>query len=425
MAQFFSHLNGLTLSNTWGDMVRLLDTCLVNGKPLPSITTVALESEENIRILYAEPHNTMLFQLVELMGFLPEKYNSAFRVIGVPSTTELVLRVGTDVASSLPTVRGSSKIQSLGYEIVFRDALDVKRVYRAKNPRTEHPFIRVDESLTSPDGVTGVYNGNYAKSAIVGLVESMSHIDDFESSEVLQLPFDPIDPSKNWRISGTGGTVIRGGMKWYYSQSNTGYASTNESSHAPTSSSLVPSRFTLVGDSDCFYILSPASTTTGLLSAKHLKGLGLFDSSEENLYPWFLMAFDKTGVPASTTSSLYNNGGNPLVNDANSAKFFCTPFVQAPLASPHSKATPILLNYTSGGGSFSGRGYGCVAIPFYDETNKCLVGRLKHVLYNGDAYNSVLDTTPFIYGTSIFVKDAVYSNSASLVGSLAFYLGEL
>ena len=33
--QFFSNLNGLTLSNIWGDMIRLLDTCLVNGKNLP------------------------------------------------------------------------------------------------------------------------------------------------------------------------------------------------------------------------------------------------------------------------------------------------------------------------------------------------------------------------------------------------------
>ena len=73
--QYFSHLNGLTLGNNWGDMIRLLDACLVNGLPLTSITSASIDAQGDIHLTTYAAHNSMLFQIVELSGFAPAELN--------------------------------------------------------------------------------------------------------------------------------------------------------------------------------------------------------------------------------------------------------------------------------------------------------------------------------------------------------------
>ncbi|TNX85350.1 hypothetical protein FHY67_14955, partial [Acinetobacter radioresistens] len=69
--QFFSHLNGLVLDHNWGDLIRLLDTCLVNGLPLTAITSATIDAQGDITLnLYAD-HKCLLFQIIELTGFAP------------------------------------------------------------------------------------------------------------------------------------------------------------------------------------------------------------------------------------------------------------------------------------------------------------------------------------------------------------------
>ena len=63
--QFFSHLNGLVLGNNWGDMIRLLDACLVNGVTLPSVTSASIDAQGDVHITLYAVHNAMLFQAVE------------------------------------------------------------------------------------------------------------------------------------------------------------------------------------------------------------------------------------------------------------------------------------------------------------------------------------------------------------------------
>lgn len=184
--QFFSHLNGLVLGNNWGDMVRLLDSCLVNGLPLSSVTSASVNNQGDITLnLYAD-HKSLLFQIVELSGFEPTEINGKYRIKGTPTTTQLILKA--DHAGKTVTKIGTTKLASLGYDIIFRDGADVKRVYRAKNHRTEHPFIRVDETIS--DGVNS-YTSTYAKSAMVGLLENMTHIDDYQDTSKMQLPLAP------------------------------------------------------------------------------------------------------------------------------------------------------------------------------------------------------------------------------------------
>ena len=55
--QYFSHLNGLVLGNNWGDMIRLLDTCLVNGLPLTTITSASIDTQGDITLNLYAAHN--------------------------------------------------------------------------------------------------------------------------------------------------------------------------------------------------------------------------------------------------------------------------------------------------------------------------------------------------------------------------------
>ncbi|QOW46065.1 MULTISPECIES: hypothetical protein [Acinetobacter] len=417
--QYFSHLNGLVLGNNWGDLIRLLDKTLVTGIAFTEITAASIDAQGDVHITLYSAHNALLFQIVELSGFTPNSLNQKYRIKGTPSATELILKPSTAIAEKSVTTKGTGKLASLGYEIVFRDQNDVKRVYRAKNPRAEHPFIRVDESLTSPDGTSGVYNSSYAKYAMVGLLENMTHIDDYENPEVLQLPFDPADPAKNWKITGTGANVVRGWSRWIWARSGNLYQSWPDSSGITNGDR----NFTLTGDSNAFYLQMPVGTAAW---NKRVYGAGLYDGSIKNSIDpsWFLMS--RISLANASTNYLSTEVfGSPLVHGESYARFI-TPFLnKAQPKQAHSSAFPILPDFTSGNSDLYGGGSSAVLqIPFYDSS-KILRGNLKHISYNGKNFGSTNATVSYIDDASMYIYDSAWVSGSSTVGSLVYYLGEL
>ena len=425
--QYFSHLNGLTLGNNWGDMIRLLDTCLVNGLPLTSITSASIDAQGDITLSLYAAHNCMLFQIIELTGFtnvsidgVSRQVNGKYRIKGVPAANQLILK-GIARTDANPTVVnligiGAAKLASLGYDIIFRDNNDVKRVYRAKNPRAEHPFIRVDETIS--DG-TNSYASNYTKCAMVGLLESMQHIDDYQNLNVLQLPFDPNNLQRNWKITGTGGAVVRGWCKWQWaSQYDTtiGYGE----SQVPAAGSR---SFTLLGDSDAFYLLRATASNN---SSKLLAGCGLFNSVHNNsVVPnWFLMA-TTFNYAASSSNYLYNyEACMPLAVNANTSKFHVTNFNETTRLSTSVLASAIMPDYNPGTSNiYSSNNVAALEIPFFDAS-KFLRGTLKHIYYNGKSLGTVGSTIPSIYDNSMYVVENL-ANTVWNGGSVLLYLGEL
>ncbi len=311
--QYFSHLNGLNLGNNWGDLIRMLDKTLVTGIDFTSITAASIDEQGDVRITLYSAHNGMLFQVVELMGFAPFSLNQKYRIKGVPNATQLILKPKTDIIERTIATVGVGKLASLGYEIIFRDSNDVKRVYRANNPGSEHPFIRVDETIS--DG-TNSYTSTYAKSAMVGLLESMNHIDDYQNPNVLQLPFDPADPAKNWNISGSGTNVIKGWMRWYWAS-----ALSNES-NTPINGNR---NFSIFGSKDSFYLQVAYDTNNPVFSYLYGAGThsrGLIDNVIPN---WYLMGYLSTSAASNIILSgarINNVGSTPLMGNANSSSFF-------------------------------------------------------------------------------------------------------
>ncbi len=422
--QYFSHLNGLTLGNNWGDLIRLLDKALVTGIDFTQITSASIDAQGDVHITLYAAHNAMLFQVVELSGFAPASLNQKYRIKGVPSATQLILKPKTDIAERSITTTGTGKLASLGYEIIFRDTNDVKRVYRAKNPTAQHPLIRVDESLTSPDGTTGVYTSTYAKFAMVGLLENMTHIDDYENPDVLQLPFAPADPTKNWKITGTGASVVRGWSRWYWARAGTTLQSIGDTTTPGTSNTS----FSIVGDQYAFYLLSSFTSTS--TTGKTLKGCGLLNRANPDSVTkdWFLMTI-LNQVAASTTYRFVDfSGGNPLLTSVSASGFFMPSADQVNPIQTHRVASPIVPDFASGYSNlYSAMNVGALEIAVSDA-NKYLRGTLKHVAYAGNKLTQTV-TTPIISGGSMYVWDkSLYSSSStaeSEMGGLYFYLGDI
>jgi hypothetical protein len=416
--QYFSHLNGLVLGNNWGDLIRLLDKALVTGIDFTQITAASIDAQGDVSITLFAAHNAMLFQAVELSGFTPNSLNQKYRIKGVPNTTQLILKPALDITERSITTMGTGKLASLGYDIIFRDTNDVKRVYRAKNPTAQHPFIRVDESLTSPDGSSGIYSSTYAKFAMVGLLERMDHIDDFNNPDVLQLPFDTSDPAKNWKITGTGTGVVRGWGKWYWAHASaTGASSGVAESASPVNGNRT---FLLTGDKDAFYFQRPNTLDTSYM---HLSGIGLFDPTlKTDVVPnWFLMTFLRERTAGVSEGFRDYEGAIPLHNTLSAARFFCLNHQENNRLTPHIVANPILPDLSSGwSGLYTNTSIPALQIPFSDSTSK-LRGTLKHVSYFGK--NLRLEArvpTVNISESSMYVYLPV-----SQYGFEVFYLGEL
>ena len=414
--QYFSHLNGLTLGNNWGDLVRLLDKALVTGVDFTQITAASIDAQGDVHITLYTAHNAMLFQVVELSGFTPANINQKYRIKGVPNTTQLILKPALDIAERSITVIGMGKLAPLGYDIIFRDVGDVKRVYRAKNPTAQHPFIRVDETLS--DG-TNTYASTYAKFAMVGLHENMQHIDDYENSSKLQLPMLTTLLKNNYSISGTGTGVIRGWSKWYYANRNLNNGGSDTAE--PTSGNRF---FTLCGDKDAFYLVNSMDLTA---RNKLINGCGLFNSSlESNVIPsWFLMT-NLHKNSASTSSQLFAYAGGVSLNYAlENSCFFTTRYTPLTRISSHVKAYPIMPDYQTGNSSLAlTPSLVSMEIPFYDEL-KVLRGSLKHVNYVASTgLSSISVTAPRIFDNSMYIYDATY-NPINNSSGVSFYLGEL
>lgn len=421
--QYFSHLNGLTLGGNWGDLIRLLDKCLVNGLPLTSITSASIDAQGDITLNLYAAHNCTLFQIVELVGFAPSELNGKYRIKGTPSATQMILKaahIGKTITNT-----GTAKLASLGYEIIFRDANDVKRVYRAKNPRAEHPFIRVDETIS--DGVNS-YNSAYAKSAMVGLIENMTHIDDYNDSSKLQLPLDTSDLAKNWKISGTGTSVVKGVARWHWAGDIT-----------ETNSQISGDRlFSIVGDKDAFYLSIEIARTTANSSNSSVRptllGCGLYETSLPNdvIPNWFLMSYG-SGASASSTvlsSSRMSNSNLqsclPLFNNANQASFFTPKYSINQRFNNHVLTNGIMPDYRSGfTGSYPANQVSAIEIPISDNDGY-LRGTLKHVAYAGKRITSLEKPALILSERSMYLAtDQMAYGNSPYIGGLYFYLGEL
>lgn len=116
----------------------LLDTLLTQGYNSKAITKVTTETsvsgEKSLKVEYTpgENHGYRVGHLITIQGANEAVFNNTWRVISVPSQSELSLRVLDQTVTFPATATGSlvSKVKSLDWEIVY--STTTQRSYRSK-----------------------------------------------------------------------------------------------------------------------------------------------------------------------------------------------------------------------------------------------------------------------------------------------------
>ena len=220
------------IANNWGDLVTMLDACLVNGFALKAIDTLTcLDSIATATI--SAGHAYRPEQVVEIAGADQPEYNGQFRVIATTATTFTFAVTGTPVSPATSATSLSAKVAPLGWEKAF--AGTDKAAYRSKNPASPQNLLLIDDSIKTPG-----YTTTWAKWANVGIVEDLTDIDTIVGA---QAPFDPNNPTQNWKQVQANQW---GWHKWYHAR-QTGYDTYGDSGGGGRN-------WVLVGDDRLFFL---------------------------------------------------------------------------------------------------------------------------------------------------------------------------
>ncbi|MDD5330213.1 MAG: hypothetical protein PHX38_09425 [Sulfuricella sp.] len=220
------------ISNNWGDLVTMLDACLVNGFALKAIDTLTFDSGIATATISAG-HAYLPAQVVEIAGADQPEYNGQFRVLSTTTTTFTYAVTGTPVSPATTATSLSAKVAPLGWDKPFSDTN--KAAYRSKNPASPQNMLLIDDSLKTPN-----YTTTWAKWANVGIVEDLSDINTIVGA---QAPYDPNSPTKNWKQVEANQW---GWHKWYHARQS-GYENYGDSG-------VGNRNWVLVGDDRLFYL---------------------------------------------------------------------------------------------------------------------------------------------------------------------------
>lgn len=220
------------IANNWGDLVTMLDACLVNGFALKAIDSLTFANGVVTASITAG-HAYLRDQVVLIAGADQPEYNGLFRVISTTMTTFTYAVTGTPVTPATTATSLSAKVAPLGWDKPF--ASTNKAAYRSKNPASPQNLLLIDNGLKTPN-----YTTSWAKWANVGIVEDLSDIDTIIGA---QAPYDPNNPTQNWKQV----TASQWGWyKWFHARS-TQYESNGDSGGGNRN-------WVLVGDDRLFFL---------------------------------------------------------------------------------------------------------------------------------------------------------------------------
>ena len=223
------------LTNSWGDLVSLLDACLVNGFSLNTLTT--LTSAAGVATAYiASGHPYQPGQVLVVKGAAETEYNGEVRVLTTTGTQFTYAVGGTPASPATGSI--TAAVAPLNFEKVFSGTS--KGVYRSKSSASNKPFLRVDNARDP------VYTTTYAKKAKVTMAEGMSDVDTFIGGRA---PFNSAAPTSNEVGTGSGASANDGWYKWYYARSEANAPDT-------TAPATLNRSWVLVGDDRGFYLLT-------------------------------------------------------------------------------------------------------------------------------------------------------------------------
>ena len=247
VVKYFAYNQGgaPSVTNVWGDLITLLDACLVGGFNFKTIDTITATAGYCTAII-SGGHTYTVNQVVEITGANEDYYTGEFRVTEVTSTSFKFVALTPSAPAATTSTAITCKVAPLGFEKVFSNST-TKAVYRTQNPMSYRPYLRVDNSQDAN------WTPTYAKAGKVTMAENMVDIDTFGAGG--RAPYDGSNPYKNETVSGSGTTAINGWYKWFTQKASGGEATVD-------GSAATPKLWALVGDDRGFYLhIAPTSGT--------------------------------------------------------------------------------------------------------------------------------------------------------------------
>lgn len=230
------------LNNNWGDLIAVLDACLVNGFNLKTLDSLTFDVNTGLATATVSTgHGYTVDQVVLISGADQAEYNGEHSVVSTTTTTFSFAVTGTPVTPATTSTQLTAKVAPLGWSAPYR--ADYKVAYRPTDPTATGNMLLVDNRLKTPN-----YTTTWAKWANVGIVEGMSDIDTIVGA---QAPYDAAKPSKNWQQVEANQW---GWFKWYHARqftntANIYYENTGDGGTTPRS-------WVLIGDGGLFYLFN-------------------------------------------------------------------------------------------------------------------------------------------------------------------------
>lgn len=128
-----------------GDMLKVLDACLINGGADISVLTIT-ENPDNVILVFQNGHNCLEGQVVLVSGANNPQLNGRHKVISA-TTTSLTLDVA-GVSNELGSL--VVKQAPLGWQSIFGSASPLKRAYRSTDINSSKRVIYLDMDYSVP-----------------------------------------------------------------------------------------------------------------------------------------------------------------------------------------------------------------------------------------------------------------------------------
>lgn len=278
------------MGGSQGDILKVLDACLIDGGPeLPVLTTT--QEGELVTFSFATGHVFLNRQIITIKGATDVKLNGNHRVMTATATTATI-SIDSVVAT---TGAITAKIAPLGWESMFGGATNVqKRAYRSNSENSLKRILLLDTNY-----LDNTWYGNPAKDstkrASVSVLSDMTSITDMSQS---------LTKSKD-KVSKT--HKSNGDFLWYQKRGAAYSAMTFNT----------PSVWKIVGNEDFFYLIIGWSQATNFDNKPYAEvyGFGQYAPiTESGIDTTFLMCSDVTNDSLSTVNIGGTSSGGAIMS---------------------------------------------------------------------------------------------------------------
>lgn len=161
-----------------GQMLVMLDACLVDGFNIQTVSSVTINGSDVV-LTFGLPHGYALKQKITVSGSDDPLLNGSHRIISL--TTDTVTLKISGVTNTAGIIK--TKVSPLGFESVIGNSKPLIRGYRSKDPTSTKTVLHLDMSYPAGAGYSSTFPVRRAMvTACTGIDETGAPIGDYFAS---------------------------------------------------------------------------------------------------------------------------------------------------------------------------------------------------------------------------------------------------